>query len=121
MEPALTSQYSPKLPRSCDILVFGGTGDLALHKLLPALYHLHREDRLPADTRIFALARRAMDNGSFLALAERHCRAQVARSDFSAESWHGFAARLGYFAMDASQSADFGRLRRALKSNEGRV
>ena len=30
----------------CDILVFGGTGDLALHKLFPALYHLHREGRL---------------------------------------------------------------------------
>ena len=30
----------------CDMLVFGGTGDLALHKLLPALYHLHREGRL---------------------------------------------------------------------------
>ncbi|MDQ6156780.1 glucose-6-phosphate dehydrogenase, partial [Pseudomonas aeruginosa] len=48
---------TPATPTSCDILVFGGTGDLALHKLLPALYRLHREDRLPADTRIFALAR----------------------------------------------------------------
>ena len=41
----------------CDMLVFGGTGDLALHKLLPALYHLHRDGRLPADMRILALAR----------------------------------------------------------------
>ena len=39
------------------MLVFGGTGDLALHKLLPALYHLHREGRLHADVRILALAR----------------------------------------------------------------
>ncbi|MCO2764175.1 hypothetical protein FA292_05645 [Pseudomonas aeruginosa] len=37
---------TPATPTSCDILVFGGTGDLALHKLLPALYRLHREDRL---------------------------------------------------------------------------
>ncbi|MCR3828346.1 hypothetical protein K3Z89_22680, partial [Pseudomonas aeruginosa] len=36
---------TPATPTSCDILVFGGTGDLALHKLLPALYRLHREDR----------------------------------------------------------------------------
>lgn len=34
---------------SCDMLVFGGTGDLTLHKLLPALYHLHRDGRLHAD------------------------------------------------------------------------
>ena len=42
----------------CDIPVFGGTGDLALHKLLPALYHLYREARLHNAVRIIALARR---------------------------------------------------------------
>lgn len=78
---------TPATPTSCDILVFGGTGDLALHKLLPALYRLHREDRLPADTRIFALARSALDNAAFLALAERNVRAVVARSEFAAEQW----------------------------------
>ncbi|HIE0838131.1 TPA: glucose-6-phosphate dehydrogenase [Pseudomonas aeruginosa] len=112
---------TPATPTSCDILVFGGTGDLALHKLLPALYRLHREDRLPADTRIIALARSALDNAAFLALAERNVRAVVARSEFAAEQWKGFAARLDYLAMDASQSADFGRLARHLKSSEGRV
>ena len=42
----------------CDMLVLGGTGDLSLHKLLPALYHLHREGRLPGDMRIHTAARR---------------------------------------------------------------
>ena len=45
------------MPTPCDMLVFGGTGDLALHKLLPALYHLHRDGRLAGDMRIgFVLA-----------------------------------------------------------------
>ncbi len=117
----MNTSASPSLPSSCDILVFGGSGDLALHKLLPALYHLHRENRLPADTRIFALARSNRDTASYLALAERNCRAQVARNDFSAEAWRSFAQRLEYLAIDASQSADFGRLAKALKRSEGRV
>ena len=66
----------------CDILVFGGTGDLALHKLLPALYHLYREDRLHPAVRIVALARSPMPRNSFQKLAERRCRAQIARNDF---------------------------------------
>ena len=41
----------PTLSIPCDMLVFGGTGDLALHKLLPALYHLHRAGRLHDDMR----------------------------------------------------------------------
>ena len=91
----------------CDMLVFGGTGDLALHKLLPALYHLHREGRLHADVRILALARSSHSREAYQALAERHCRAQVARADFANETWASFAARLDYFAMDAAQSADW--------------
>ena len=94
----------------CDMLVFGGTGDLALHKLLPALYHLHREGRLPADMRIHVAALNELTRDAYLTLAERHCRAQVARSDFAITTWASFAERLDYFSMDLSQSADFARL-----------
>ena len=98
----------------CDILVFGGTGDLALHKLLPALYHLYREGRLHNAVRIIALARRPLPRNDYIKLAERHCRAQIARTDFDEEVWQRFCARLDYFAMDASQGADFVRLARYL-------
>ncbi|QBF24374.1 glucose-6-phosphate dehydrogenase [Pseudomonas tructae] len=98
----------------CDIMVFGGTGDLALHKLLPALYHLYREARLHAAVRIIALARSNLPRSEFLKLAERRCRAQIARADFDEDVWARFSARLDYFPMDASQSADFVRLARFL-------
>ncbi|MGH8354714.1 MAG: glucose-6-phosphate dehydrogenase [Pseudomonas sp.] len=106
---------------SCDILVFGGTGDLALHKLLPALYRLHSEERLPADTRIFALARSRLTDAAFLALVERHCRAQLARSEFTAEAWRSFSARLNYLVLDATQSGDINRLAKRLRPSEGRA
>jgi glucose-6-phosphate 1-dehydrogenase len=106
---------------SCDMLVFGGTGDLTLHKLLPALYHLHRDGRLHADVRILALARKKLDRDGYLALAERHCRAQVARSDFNPDTWQAFAQRLDYFAMDASQRSEYARLAQHLGRADGRV
>ncbi|QLC73140.1 glucose-6-phosphate dehydrogenase [Pseudomonas sp. LPB0260] len=111
----------PALSISCDMLVFGGTGDLALHKLLPALYHLHREGRLHAEVRIVALARSQHSRAAYQALAERRCRAQVARADFDNDTWQRFAERLDYFAMDAGQSADFGRLAKYLGGDEARV
>lgn len=104
------------------MLVFGGTGDLALHKLLPALYHLHRERRLPADLRILALARSPLARDDFRALVERRCRAQIPRADFCPDTWLEFAARLDYFAMDVAQSAEFGRLARRLgDAGRGRI
>ena len=105
----------------CDMLVFGGTGDLALHKLLPALYYLHRAGRLHAETRILALARSPHSRSAYQAMAERNCRAQVARDDFDNDTWARFAERLDYFAMDASQSADFGRLSKRLGDDPERV
>jgi glucose-6-phosphate 1-dehydrogenase len=107
----------------CDMLVFGGTGDLALHKLLPALYHLHREGRLPLDMRIHVAAINDLQRSAYLTLAERHCRAQVARSEFSNDTWASFAERLDYFSMDLSQRAEFGRLAKFLghSCQRGRV
>jgi glucose-6-phosphate 1-dehydrogenase len=107
----------------CDMLVFGGTGDLALHKLLPALYHLHREGRLALDMRIHVAAINDLPRSAYLTLAERHCRAQVARSEFSNDTWASFAERLDYFSMDLSQSAEFGRLAKFLGAScqRGRV
>ncbi|MFN3581446.1 MAG: glucose-6-phosphate dehydrogenase, partial [Pseudomonas sp.] len=57
---------------ACDIVVFGGTGDLALRKLLPALYYLHRDRHLHADTRVLALARAKHDRNSYQQLLHRH-------------------------------------------------
>ena len=55
------TELVPDLP-TCDITVFGGTGDLALRKLLPALYQRELEDQLPADTRIIGVSRSGLDD-----------------------------------------------------------
>ena len=47
-----------------DMIVFGGRGDLARRKLIPALYHLDRERRLPDDGRIIAVSRGAISSAS---------------------------------------------------------
>lgn len=103
-----------------DMLVFGGTGDLALHKLLPALYHLHRENRLPQDMRIIGISRKPLSSERYIDLAERNCRAQVEQKDFTESAWLSFSERLEYFAMNVEQAADFGRLANFLITNTKR-
>ena len=44
-----------------------GTGDLALRKLLPALYHRDLEGQLPADTRILGVSRSELDDDGWRA------------------------------------------------------
>jgi glucose-6-phosphate 1-dehydrogenase len=106
---------------TCDILVFGGTGDLSLHKLLPALYHLHAEDRLPADTRIFCVARRELDEEAFQSLVEDRCRPHIAAAYWNEGAWKSYLARLDYVQVDVSESRDMDRLAARLAHSEGRV
>ena len=48
-----------------DGVVFGGTGDLAVRKLLPALYHRDKDGQLPGDARILAISRKPLTAESF--------------------------------------------------------
>src|ERR1043166_6829983 len=48
-----------------DLVVFGGTGDLAFRKLLPALYLRHRDGQIPTDSRIIGAARAAVTNDHY--------------------------------------------------------
>ena len=106
---------------ACDIVVFGGTGDLAMRKLLPALYYLHRDRHLHPQTRILALARARHEPEAYRRLVRRHVSQHVASADFSEDSWGSFSARLDYMPLDISQRLEFARLARHLGDSPGRV
>ncbi len=49
-----------------DFILFGGTGDLSMRKLLPSLYYRHCEGQLTDDGRIIATARTDTDTAGFI-------------------------------------------------------
>ena len=53
-----------------DMVLFGGTGDLAMRKLLPALYQQVKAGTVSAGSRILAAARKKLSREAFLELAE---------------------------------------------------
>ncbi|PCD00619.1 glucose-6-phosphate dehydrogenase [Halopseudomonas pelagia] len=106
---------------ACDIVVFGGTGDLALRKLLPALYYLHRDNHLHPATRVLALARARHELPAYHQLVQRHVSQYVAQGDFDQHSWDSFAERLDYMSLDVSQRVEFPKLAKALGKKSDRV
>lgn len=53
-----------------DYVIFGGTGDLALRKIFPALYYRDLDDQLPKEGTLVAVARSAIDTEAFRARIE---------------------------------------------------
>src|SRR5690606_37049658 len=68
------------------IIILGATGDLTKRKLIPALYHLSKIDALPANTQIYAFARRPYTNQSFVKEIEPAV-AQYYRHELDRKRW----------------------------------
>lgn len=103
-----------------DIVIFGGNGDLAQRKLLPALYQRFRDGALGQQGRIIAAARETMSRDEFLRRAAASCR-QHARAEFDAGTWAAFSELLDYIRLDATIEADFAALGEQLKAHPDRV
>ena len=49
----------------CVLVIFGASGDLAHRKLLPALYNLHVDGLLPAQSGVVGIGRREMTDDAY--------------------------------------------------------
>jgi glucose-6-phosphate 1-dehydrogenase len=85
-----------------DLVVFGGTGDLAKRKILPGLYRRFIGGQMPAASRIIGAARAALDDAGYRALAGTAIAEFVAKDKQDAAQIAAFLDRLHYVAIDAT-------------------
>ncbi|MDE0789139.1 MAG: glucose-6-phosphate dehydrogenase [Woeseiaceae bacterium] len=104
-----------------DLIIFGGTGDLAMRKLLPALYHRDRDGQLTADSRIIAASRGGLEQSDYLGMVEESLRSNLAEGDFDDAHWQSFQQRLHYLQADALLHDSWGDLVNVLSGHEDRV
>ena len=104
-----------------DLVLFGGTGDLAMRKLLPALYRRHCDTADASGWRIIAIGRHAVSREEFVERVGDSLRRFVATPDFSEPAFASFAQRLQYCALDVSRDDQFARLGAMLDGAGDRV
>jgi len=104
-----------------DFVLFGGSGDLAMRKLLPALYYRHRDSADASGWRVIGLGRHPLSRDQYLNLALEHCRLHIADKDFSEAAWNAFARQLDYLRLDANDPQDYGALADWLKGADSRT
>ena len=90
-----------------DMVIFGGVGDLATRKLIPALYYLNRDGQIVAGSRIIGTGRSDMEQSAFRSHAEDACKRYVRDSDLDEAALNAFLERLFYERVDADSSDDF--------------
>ncbi len=103
------------------MIIFGGMGDLAMRKLLPALYMAYLHGNLPAQTRIISTGRQEYDREAYLAFVEANSRSFIASINFNDKTWDGFLQLLEYVRLDVQAAPDFSALARAAHPGAQRV
>jgi glucose-6-phosphate 1-dehydrogenase len=86
--------------RATDLVVFGGTGDLSMRKLLPSLYLLDRDGHLDGRTRVVAVSRDGLTDADLRDKAASAVRGHQAVQVTEPDVLRRFLDRLSHVTVD---------------------
>ena len=93
------------------LVIFGASGDLTHRKLVPALFELFRQRRLPSEFAVLGCARRPWSDDEFRQKMEEALGPLVQEDP---QAWRTFAAGLFYEPVDLQKDGDVVRLSKRL-------
>jgi glucose-6-phosphate 1-dehydrogenase len=92
-------RFERRVPE-CVIVIFGANGDLTKRKLMPALFRLAYDRRLPAGFAVIGNSRTEMSDEQFREKMKDAVKEFSEDTTFDADVWAAFAAGLFYVAGD---------------------
>lgn len=117
--PLRVGLQQEKTPDPQILVIFGASGDLTQRKLVPALYKLRRERRIPPETTIVGVARRDWSDDYF----REHMKEGIEQfSDGigSEELWQEFSQGLFYCSGDIDKPESYQKLKDLLSELDGK-
>jgi glucose-6-phosphate 1-dehydrogenase len=99
-----------KPPEPVSVVIFGASGDLTDRKLLPALFSLASESRLPLSFNIVGFARRPWSHDEFRAKMKEGVKSFSRYKPDSGSAWDSFAENVFYIPGDFDVPENFVKL-----------
>ena len=115
----MSIQIIPVDPFDC--VVFGGTGDLAERKLLPALYHRQIAQQFSEPTRIIGASRAVMTHEEYRDFAKAALKEHLKDDEWDEDEIAKFMARLYYVSVDAKSADGWANLKDLLEEGKDRI
>jgi glucose-6-phosphate 1-dehydrogenase len=111
--PLRVGLQQERSPEPLIIVIFGASGDLTMRKLVPAIYNLKQQRRLPPQITIVGVARRPWSHDYFREQM-REGVVQFGGGISNEALWEDFAQGLFYHSLDMSKLDDYLKLKEAL-------
>lgn len=97
-------------PAATVLFIFGGSGDLNLRKLTPALYNLYLDKYLSNQFAVVGLGRTAYTDESFRERLEEGIASFSRRKNDGDTDWKSFSPTISYLPMDVSDDGAYAKL-----------
>ncbi len=104
----------------CDIIIFGGHGDLSFRKLIPALYHLYGDGYLNPQSRTTIITRKDLSNAQHVKLIKSKLQEFLADSEFDDNKFNKFSKQLYMSKIDFTNEESYKNLKSLLEKEEKR-
>ncbi len=102
---------------SFDLVIFGGTGDLAQRKIFPGLYRRFLAGQMTQDSRIIGAARATLTEEAFRAQVAASIEEFVTSTRRDAHAIAEFLSRIGYVSIDAKGTGGWDILKGKMRDN----
>jgi len=102
----------------CAIVIFGASGDLTKRKLLPSLYRLFYERRIPPSFAVIGSSRTPMSDDQFREKMRNSVSHFLEDAPFDGDVWSSFAQCLFYIPGDLNDPASYDRIKQKLNQVE---
>jgi len=109
-----------KTDNLCDFILFGGHGDLAFRKLMPALYHLCKDGYLARNSRIITVSRGEFSLEEHKKLVKSKLIKFLPNDSFSEDDFLQFEEKLHYIKVDFLNKEGYIFLEKLLNENQDR-
>ena len=100
-----------------DLVIFGGTGDLARRKILPGLYRRFLAGQMPEEARVIGAARSELDDAGYREMIGEAIAEFGGDEKKDKDSVSAFLERLHYVAVDATGTTGWKDLAKLMRDN----
>jgi glucose-6-phosphate 1-dehydrogenase len=107
-------QRLPRVPEPAVMVIFGASGDLTARKLVPALYDLAAQRRLPLEFAVVGISRTPMSHEEFRDKLRKGLEEQRS-GEISDDVWESFSNGIFYMPGDSNKTKTYDELKGVLK------
>ena len=100
-----------------DLVIFGATGDLAMRKIFPALYHRFIAQQMPPDARIIGVARSDFTNEEFRKSVQENLQKFCPETAKQNDNLQNFLNTIQYISIDVHGDKGWALLQQSMRAD----